>query len=180
VGGPGVETEVKLRVASAEAARGALERLGAVPRRPRGFEDNVLYDDAAGSLRAAGALLRLRECGAETLLTFKGPKRVVEGAKERQEHETRVASAVEMRAILAAAGYRPVFRYQKNRQGWEWRGVEIVVDETPIGTFFEIEGELPRIHEAAAALGYTPNDYVSESYATLFLASGRSGDMVFQ
>ncbi len=179
MGGSGVETEVKLRVASAEAARAALERLGALPVLPRILEDNVLYDDEAGSLRAAGALLRLRESGAETLLTFKGPKRILEGAKSRDEHETRVASAAEMRAILTAAGYRPVFRYQKYRQTWAWREVEIVVDETPIGTFFEVEGELPAIHEAASALGYTSNDYVSESYASLFLATGRRGDMIF-
>ncbi len=175
----GVEIEVKLRVASPEAARAALVRLGAEPRSPRGFEDNVIYDDARGSLRAGGALLRLRESRGETLLTFKGPKRVLEGAKLREEHETRVASGAEMRAILAAAGYRPFFRYQKYREVWSWRQVEIVVDETPIGTFFEVEGDLPGIHEAATALGYTANDYVSESYASLFLASGRTGDMVF-
>lgn len=173
------ETEVKLRVASAEAARAMLDRLGAVCERTRMFEDNVLYDDPGGSLRAAGCVLRLREVGGETLLTFKGPKRVVEGVKSRDEHETRVASAAEMRAILAAAGYRPIFRYQKYRETWSFRGVEVVVDETPIGTFFELEGELASIHEAASALGYTSNDYVSDSYVALFVASGRAGDMVF-
>ena len=173
------ETEIKLRVASAEAARALLTRGGAVPERPRVLEDNVLYDDAGGSLRAGGCVLRLREAGGEALLTFKGPKRLVQGAKRRDEHETRVASAAEMRAILAAAGYRGVFRYQKYRETWSFRGVEVLLDETPIGTFFELEGELHAIHEAASALGYTPNDYVSDSYATLFLASGRAGDMVF-
>ena len=177
--GSGVETEVKLRLSSPEAARAALQRLGAELKAPRAFEDNVLYDDPAGSLRASGSLLRLREVGAETLLTYKGPKRVIEGAKSRDEHETRVASAPEMRAILAAAGYRPVFRYQKYRETWAWRDAVVVVDETPIGCVLEIEGELPAIHETATALGYTVNDYVSESYATLFFATGRSGDMVF-
>jgi adenylate cyclase class 2 len=177
--GSGVETEVKLRVASAEAARAALVRAGAELRSPRAFEDNVLYDDGSGSLRASGSVLRLRESAGECLLTYKGPKRVVEGAKSRDEHETRVASAAEMRAILAAAGYRPVFRYQKYRETWAWGGAAVVVDETPIGCFFEIEGELAAIHATAAALGYGVNDYVSESYATLFLATGRTGDMVF-
>jgi len=173
------ETEIKLRVASPEAARALLDRLDAVRRHPRVFEDNVVYDDAKGSLRSAGCVLRLREAGGEALLTFKGPKRVVGGAKSRDEHETRVASAAEMRAILAAAGYRPTFRYQKYRETWSFRGVEVLLDETPIGTFFELEGALPAIHEAAAALGYTSNDYVSDSYAALFFAGGRAGDMVF-
>lgn len=178
-GGSGVETEVKLRVASPEAARAALLRIGAELRAVRGFEDNVLYDDPAGSLRASGSLLRLRESAGEAILTYKGPRRVVEGAKARAEHETRVASAAEMRAILAAAGYRPLFRYQKYRETWAWREAVVVVDETPIGCFFEVEGELPAIHAAASALGYTANDYVSESYAALFLAAGGAGDMVF-
>ncbi|HET7293424.1 MAG TPA: class IV adenylate cyclase [Vicinamibacteria bacterium] len=173
------EIEVKLRAASPQAARATLDRLGAVLDHPRVFEDNVLYDDRAGSLRAAGCVLRLREVGGEALLTFKGPKRVLEGVKARDEHETRVASGDEMRAILAAAGYRPVFRYQKYRETWSYRGVEVVVDETPIGTFLELEGELAAIHEVASALGYTPNEYVSDSYAALFLAGGRTGDMVF-
>ena len=173
------EIEVKLRVASPEAARSLLDRVGAVQRHQRVFEDNVLYDDPGGSLRSAGCVLRLREVGGEALLTFKGPKRVVGGAKSREEHETRVASAPEMRAILAAAGYRPTFRYQKYRETWSFRGVEVLLDETPIGTFFELEGALPAIHEAATALGYTANDYVSDSYAALFFAAGRAGDMVF-
>ena len=87
------EIEIKLRVASPGAACGLLERLGAVRERSRVFEDNVLYDDAAGSLRSGGCVLRVREAGGEALLTFKGPKRLVEGAKSRDEHETRVASA---------------------------------------------------------------------------------------
>ena len=173
------EIEIKLRVASPEAARSLLDRVGAVRRHPRVLEDNVVYDDAKGSLRSAGCVLRLREAGGEALLTFKGPKRVVGGAKARDEHETRVASAPEMRAILAAAGYRPTFRYQKHRETWSFRGVEVLLDETPIGTFFELEGALPAIHEAATALGYTPNDYVSDSYAALFFAGGGAGDMVF-
>jgi adenylate cyclase class 2 len=173
------ETEVKLRVGSPEEARALLGRAGAVRERARVFEDNVLYDDAAGSLRASGCVLRVREAGEEATLTFKGPKRLVEGAKSRDEHETRVGSAAEMRAILAAAGYRSVFRYQKYRETWSLRGVEVLLDETPIGTFLEIEGELPAIHEAAYLLGYAADDYVSDSYVTLFLASGRAGDMVF-
>jgi len=54
------ESEVKLKVASAEAARERLRRAGAELVRERHFEDNVLFDDKAGSLRATGTVLRLR------------------------------------------------------------------------------------------------------------------------
>jgi hypothetical protein len=35
------------------------------------------------------------------------------------------------------------------------------------------------IQAAAAALGRGPADYVQDSYAALFVATGRGGDMVF-
>ena len=82
-------------------------------------------------------------------------------------------------AILAGLGYVRVFRYQKYRETFRWRDVEIVVDETPIGTFVEIEGPVATIHEAARALGREPRDYIADSYAALFAAAGGTGDMVF-
>ena len=44
-----------------------------------------------------------------------------------------------------------------------------MVDETPIGTFLEIEGPVATIHAAAAALGRGPRDYVDRSYAGALL-----------
>ena len=69
------ETEIKLRLASVEAARESLRRIGARLVRERHFEDNVLFDDAAGSLRARGTVLRLRRTPHGAFLTFKGPRR---------------------------------------------------------------------------------------------------------
>jgi hypothetical protein len=44
------------------------------------------------------------------------------------------------------------------------------VDETPVGTFVEIEGGARGITGMAAALGRTPSDYVLDSYRGLFIA----------
>ena len=49
-----------------------------------------------------------------------------------------------------------VFRYQKYRESYRWRDVEIVVDETPIGTFLEIEGPVATIHARRARAGPRP------------------------
>ena len=174
-----LESEIKLSVAGPVPAREALARVGARPVRPRHFEDNVLLDDPSRSLSSSGRLLRLRRTGDGSVLTFKGPRRIVEGIKSREEIEAAVADADALLAIFAGLGLGPVFRYQKYRETYAWEDVEIVVDETPIGTFFEIEGPLAGIHRAAAALGQGPNDYVTDSYAGLFLASGGTGDMIF-
>jgi len=178
VAGP-VETEIKLEMAGPEAARAVVARLGARLKSPRYFEDNLLLDDAAGSLRAAGTVLRLRRVPGGGVLTYKGTRLASAGMKSRLEQETAVADADVMQGILDRLGLRPVFRYQKYRETYDWRGQEIVVDETPIGTFLEVEGDEEGIHAAAKAMGFGPSDFLTDSYIGLFLASGGKGDMVF-
>jgi adenylate cyclase class 2 len=173
------ETEVKVRLASPEAVRETLVRLGAVLARARHFEENVLFDDSAGSLRESGSVLRLRETPHGGVLTFKGPREMQGGIKSREERETAVDVPGEVRAILGSLGYRPVFRYQKYRESWSYRGQQVEVDETPIGCFLEIEGDPEGISAVASELGFAPADYLAESYVGLFLAAGGRGDMVF-
>jgi len=175
-----IESEIKLAMEGPESARAAVAALGATSSRPRHFEDNVLYDDAGRSLLASGRVLRLRRAEGKAIVTAKGPRLDgAEGVKSRPEWEVEVADADAFEKVLHALGYAKVFRYQKYREAWRWRDVEIVVDETPIGTFLEIEGPVATIHAAARALGRRPGDYVAESYVGLFAATGRSGDMVF-
>jgi adenylate cyclase class 2 len=175
------ETEIKLRMSGPGPAREAVARLGANLVRPRHFEDNVLLDDERSTLVASGRTLRLRRTEDGATLTFKGPRAQREGVRSRPEIEVEMAAADSdaLEAILRGAGFRPVFRYQKYRETYSLGGVEIVVDETPIGTFLEIEGPPVEIHAAAAALGMGPRDYIADSYAALFFASGGKGDMVF-
>ncbi len=174
------ECEVKLRVGSAEAARSLLGRLGAFLVAPRHFEDNVIFDDPSNRLATPGCLLRLRATPWANTLTFKGPREVVDGLKERDEIETRVEDADALRSILARLGLGPVFRYQKYREVYEWEDVEIVIDETPIGVFLEVEGPAGSVHRAASAMGFGDESYVAETYAALFFAAGGRGDMVFE
>ncbi len=174
-----IESEIKLRMPGPAPAREALARLGARLVRSRHLEDNTLLDDASRSLMRSGCLLRLRRTEAGSVLTFKGPRSIEEGIKSREEIETAAESPVALLAILARLGLQPVFRYQKYRESYAWEEVEIVLDETPIGTFLEIEGPLAGIHKAAAALGHGPEDYVTNSYVGLFRAAGGTGDMLF-
>jgi adenylate cyclase, class 2 len=173
------ETEVKLRVPDADAARGALLGIGARLARERHFEDNLLLDDGERGLAGAGSVLRIRRASGEGVLTFKGPRRIQEGVKSREEIELSVGDPDALQEVLERLGLRPVFRYQKYRETYRLGGLEIVVDETPIGAFLELEGPMEEIHAAAQRLGFGREDYVAESYAGLFHASGASGDMVF-
>ena len=73
-----------------------------------------------------------------------------------------------MDAILRALGYGPSFRYEKFRAEWtDGKGI-VVVDETPIGDFCEIEGAPRWIDATAKRLGVRREEYIMKNYATLF------------
>jgi adenylate cyclase, class 2 len=147
--------------------------------RPRRLQHDVLVDTADGRLQAAGTALRVRRDGDRAYLTFKGP--VLPGpVKAREEIETEAASGDTLLALLAALGYLPTFRYEKYREEYATDGAVLAIDETPLGTFVEIEGAPTTIHAMAARLGFTAADYVTASYRALFVASGVPGpDMLF-
>jgi adenylate cyclase class 2 len=74
-----------------------------------------------------------------------------------------------MGAILQALRYSPSFRYEKFRAEWADGQGQVVVDETPIGDFCEIEGAPRWIDATAKKLGVKQEDYITKNYATLFL-----------
>lgn len=146
----------------------------------RHLEDNALLDDAAGSLRLAGRVLRLRRAAGTAVVTYKGPGTIADDVQSREELEVVVSSADVCERIFSGLGLLPRFRYQKYRAVYRLGDALVFVDETPIGTFFEIEGAAAGIHDAAAALGFSREEYLRVSYPALFLASGAKGDMLFE
>jgi adenylate cyclase class 2 len=178
-----LEREIKLRFASAAEAREAVRALGAALVRERRFQDDALLDTEQAELRQRRCALRVRREESRSYLTFKGP--VQPGPmKLREELETAVADAEILQRVLEHLGLRAWFRYQKYREEYTLEGVVIAIDETPIGTFVELEGTEAAITAAAAAMGRTTADYILDSYCGLFLryreALGfRGPDMVF-
>jgi adenylate cyclase, class 2 len=180
------ETEVKIPIVSVSEVAERLWAAGFRPSVPRLFEVNTLYDNENHELRSADSILRLREIGGKCLVTFKG-KSQAGPHKTREEIETSLGSVDAMRQIFAKLGYRPAFRYEKYRTEFTrpagGKGV-VTMDETPIGSFLELEGAGEWIDETATALGFSHKDYVLESYGRLYLADCERrgvepGDMVF-
>ena len=148
--------------------------------RARHHESNVLYDFGDRRLESADCIVRVRSTDAGGVLTFKGPKSIASGVRSREEIETTVADPSVLATVLDRLGLMPAFRYEKYREVWQWNGQEIVLDETPIGVFLEIEGDTEGIHAAAAALGFMPGEFIPDTYVGLFFAGGGSGDMLFR
>jgi adenylate cyclase, class 2 len=181
----------------------------------RVHELNILFDTPGKDRAKRGELLRIRTEKPESrsskrsepkteraLLTFKRPlttsAHASAGALLRQRHKVReeielqVLDADALAKIFEGLGMRGWFRYEKFRttfrlpKSLRWaKGLLVELDETPIGTFIELEGPLQAIDRVARALGFSKRDYIVTSYLDLYLQECRQrgekpGHMLFQ
>lgn len=168
----GMETEVKLPILDVGRIRRRLRQLGLRVRVPRSLEENLLFDSPHGALRRRRSMLRLRSTNGQHYLTFKGPAAASKRYKIRAEVETEVVRADAVGAILGELGFRPIFRYEKYRTVFAAAGRrtpgEVMLDETPIGDFVELEGSRRWIREMARQLGADPGQFITKDYARLY------------
>jgi adenylate cyclase class 2 len=167
------EVEIKFRIGDLKALTQALKRAGFKNITRSTHEMNSLYDLPGQQLRNRGELLRLRKYGDLWVLTHKS-KGKTGRHKVRAELETRVEKGEQMDAIFRALGFAPTFRYEKYRAEWSDGTGHAVLDETPIGTFGELEGPARWIDRTARTLGIQPVDYMTQAYTELFFAWKRA------
>jgi len=126
------------------------------------------------------------QASSRTILTFKSPPRELAigpaGApsdrlhKVREEIEVVLTDAATLQKILEGLGLKGWFRYEKYRTAYRlsrrfpWaKDLLVDLDETPIGTFVELEGPPDAIDHAASELGYSSHDYILKNYLVLYL-----------
>jgi adenylate cyclase, class 2 len=164
------EVEIKFQIANIDALTAHLSEAGFRLVTPRTHELNTLYDQG-GKLRRRGALLRLRQYGPKWTLTYKDKSSSSAARhKSRREVETRVENGEAANQIIQAVGFAPSFSYEKFRSEWSDSTGHVVIDETPIGNFGEIEGPPEWIDATAERLQISHDQYITASYAELFIA----------
>jgi adenylate cyclase class 2 len=175
------EIELKFPVSDPEDLQTHLPSLGFHLVTPRTFEHNTLYDTPNRDLRARREILRIRQYG--TLCTVTHKRQPDQQApvdttryKIRVETETIVAEGEALAEIFRQLGYTPAFVYEKYRTEWSHStGVNsethahLVIDETPIGNYAELEGPTAWIDHTLAALNIDPATCLTDSYGKLFL-----------
>jgi len=165
-----IETEVKFRVRDAADIERRLQAAGFRQQTPRTFERNILYDTPERRLRLERQILRIREYGDKWVLTHKALP--VEGDtgpyKHRVETETTLSDGTTVATIFASLGFLPAFTYEKWRTEWADETGHCVLDETPLGTYAEIEGPEDWINRTAAVLGVDSSEFIGLSYGRLF------------
>ena len=162
------EIESKFYVRDLKAVEDRLLALGAVCKIPRGFENNLRFDDPADRLGQQHQVLRLRR-SEDVRLTFKGPGELHSGAVVRTELEMVVDDFDCARRFLEALGYRVVVSYEKYRAMYELDQALITLDELPYGNFVEIEVQkIEIIAGLAHRLGLRMEAAIPTSYLGLF------------
>lgn len=189
---------MKLSITSVAFARKKIAKLGAkLVRREVGGKDgrvheiNILFDTPDGGFARNGQLLRVRvesavgsanKSAKRAVLTYKGPGEPQKEArfKVRDEREVVVADDAAMRGILEALGLRGWFRYEKFRTTFalprskKWAaGLQVELDETPIGVYLELEGPPNAIDRAAQELGFSRSEYITKNYLLLHVENCR-------
>jgi adenylate cyclase class 2 len=193
------EIELKFPIHDLARLESQLPALGFLLDTPRTFESNTLYDTPARTLRESKQILRIRRYGSLWTVTHKcqssaspnitAPDRY----KVRLETETQLEDGPTLGAIFETLGYAPVFRYEKFRTEWSQitpsidgplftnavHPIEIsgpaprchlVIDETPIGDYAELEGPPAWIDDTLTKLGVDPATCLTDSYGRLFTA----------
>jgi adenylate cyclase, class 2 len=172
------EIELKFPVADPQALQARLPHLGFHLTTPRTYEHNTLYDTPGRHLRLKRQILRLRKYGGIHTLTHKridDSNSDTSRYKIRIETETTVSDSRALAEIFAQIGYQPVFLYEKYRTEFSIFDAatnstpHLVLDETPIGTYAELEGPTEWIDRTITELNIDPATCMTDSYGKLFL-----------
>ena len=179
------EIELKIPVANVLDLQDRLIQLGFHLVTPRTLEQNTLYDAPSRDLRAQRQILRVRQYGNLCTVTHKRLPSQSDPVdttryKVRIETETAVADPEAMAEIFIQLGYIPAFVYEKYRTEWSQpispgsqtnsqTVAHLVIDETPIGNYAELEGPTAWIDQTLVQLNVDPATCLTDSYGKLFL-----------
>ena len=161
------EVELKLHTPDLSLVRSALEAAAATLKKPRVYERNIRYENAARTLAPQGIVLRLRQ-DYQTTLTYKEGARFGKGISTRFEAEVTVDDLDVMDIILRKLGYEAALIYEKYRTTYSLDAAEIVLDEMPFGSFSEIEADADVIETLVKQLGLERYSRMNGSYTEIF------------
>ncbi len=164
-----IEREVKLRIPcnSLDRIRDLLEKKGfsvVVEQR----EVDIYYSHPCRDFMDTDEALRLRVTDGGIRLTYKGPRKMRDGVKERVELEAPVGEGVT--GILEALGFREALRVTKERVYYTRDGYTVTLDRVEgLGCFVEVEGSDPWLLVEDLGLKELGAERVDATYVELAL-----------
>jgi adenylate cyclase class 2 len=180
-----IEIEIKIKIHDLNQTREKILNHGFTIIEADSLEHNIVFDTPDQQLKQKHFLLRLRKKNDQTILTVKRPGKEFSYSsqyKVREEIEVEVSDYDNAQTIIQALGYDIFFIYEKHREVFQDPSgqVKIMIDHTPIGDFIEIEGSAVQIDRIASELGYSPADYITANYYSLYRQKHKTGHMQFK
>jgi len=156
------ETEVKILNVDKKEIMKKLSQFGA----EQIFNDEIttrFFDFEDGRITKAKNVLRLREEGKRSLLTFKKIIRK-QSAKEAEEYEVEISDLQTLKKILESLGLSETRNIQKHRTSYKLDQIRFDIDThenelSHVPSYLEIEAEnVELIYKYAELLGYSAKD----------------------
>jgi adenylate cyclase class 2 len=147
------EIEVKFEIKDIRAIRRKIKRIGA-KYRGKQLHLDIWFDTKSGALKKKKIGLRLRRQNGKALLTLKTSQVIDRSMREAEETEIQVKNFEKAKEVLKKIGFQERTLVQKEREVWQKKGVEFVLDKVKdLGTFLELEGSRRKdIEEAIIGL----------------------------
>ena len=162
------EIETKFLVRDIQNIELRLINLKAGIFKPRCLENNFRFDTKENKLASESKVLRLRQ-DTNQWLTYKEPGDLINGVRSRHEIEFNVSDIKATQSLLEALGLHIFQTYEKFRTVYILNGIKIMLDELPIGSFIEIEGdEVQSIKKVADDLNLRWELKIDQSYLSIF------------
>lgn len=178
-----IEVELKSVVDDWERRRAAVVAAGGTLEYEGRLEDRR-YDTPDRVLGSRDHVLRLRTYrshdGVRSMLEWKGPTRIEDGYKLREELGAPLGDGAAMAPILERLGYVVTTRIDRQIAQYALHGATVRFERYPrLDDLVEVEGEQEAIERAIAVLGMPRDGYTAErltAFVTRFEArTGQRG-----
>ena len=114
-----------------------------------------------------GIFPRIRDEHGKIVLTVKVRPQKKTNYFERKEYSVEILSVKEGIDIMKSMGYDQIRVFEKTREEWAFKGVEVVLDKLYFGAYIEIEGPKEKIEEMVKKLGFENKERITKAYLGL-------------
>lgn len=122
------------------------------------------YDTEAGDITNKKNMLRLREVGSKSELTYKDGKIKNKDFLIYEEIESLVGNFQAIDTILKKLGFKLIIERQKNRKSFLLNSLKVEIHQYPkIPAWLELEGEKEAIYNMLEKLGYEKSQTTSQT-----------------
>ncbi len=158
------EIEIKFKIENNNDIRNKLLELDGIPQEPY---KQTTYGFFANNSIEKGIFPRIRDEHGKIIFTVKVKAKKKTDYFERKEYSMEILNIDDGVEIMKSMGYDHVRIFEKTREEWKFKEVEVVLDKLYFGTYIEIEGQKMKIEKMVKKLGLENKERINKAYLGL-------------